>query len=105
MRRFMVVLAVLALFAACASGCISKEIKDEVRLNFVRAKRYTELMNAGRTTADQDKRFITKLTKISAALDYKINESEDAKAWYDAEEAEKPADPVKPDKPDGGGGG
>jgi hypothetical protein len=98
MKRLMVVLAVLALFMVCASGCISKEIKDEVHLNFVRAKRYGELMDAGRTTADQDKRFIKKLTKIAAALDWKINEDKDAKAWYDAEEAKKT------DPPEGGGG-
>ncbi len=106
MKRLMVVLAVLALMLV--SGCIPQEIKDEVRLDFVRAKRYGELMDAGRTTPDHDKRFIKKLTKINAALDWKINESEDAKAWYDAEEAkgaEKPEKPKEPVKPDDGGGG
>lgn len=77
MKRLVLVFIAILFLGGC---CISSQIKDEIHLNYVRQKRYVELMNNGSTTEDQNKRMLEANLKAWAALDYKINDNEEAKA-------------------------
>jgi len=86
MKRFMTMLALLAL-VALASGCccLSKQEKAEVHHKQLAMQKYVvEYMDKGKTTADQDKRMLRECLDSWLALDWAVNEDKEAKALLDA---------------------
>ncbi len=66
---FLVVL--LAGAGVGCTGCVSSEVKEQAQLNEVRSVSFVELLNAGKTTREEEQDFIRS----------------DAKAWKNFREA------------------
>lgn len=63
----------------CSCCGLSQDIKDEIHLNYERTKKFVELIETKQTTPIQDQEFIKANKKAWAAMDYKINDNENAK--------------------------
>jgi hypothetical protein len=80
MKRAFLIALLFAFVVASSGCCVSTEVKDEIHLNYLRVKKYAALMDDDKTTPEQDKKMIRANVKAWAALDFKINDNEEAKA-------------------------
>lgn len=77
MSRILIIIAFFAFLTGCCG--VSQDVKDEIHLNYERCKKYVELIDSKQTTPIQDQEFIKANKKAWAAMDYKINDNEEAK--------------------------
>ncbi len=63
----------LMLMILCMYGCMSRVVKDNVRINVEAQKEYVQRMDGGLTTPEQDKAVIKAQLKNWEAIDRYVN--------------------------------
>jgi hypothetical protein len=61
----------------CVSGCVSRVVKENVRVNTETQKEYVKRMDEGNTTSDQDKEVIRAQSRNWEAINRYLNGDHD----------------------------